>query len=85
MAEQTIGSEGQLAGIQARVDATWTGPSAVLVARTVLLILGQAMVAGLYVLAGNSTPWAAAAQWWSVFWTVADLGCLLLSVPVHSS
>ena len=54
------------------------GALVLLVARTLLLIAGQALVAAIYVTRGDPSPWTAAVPWWSVFWTVADLGCLLL-------
>jgi hypothetical protein len=56
----------------------WTGPLVVLGARTLLLVLAQASVAAVYILRDGSSPWGAAAAWWSVSWTVADLGCLIL-------
>jgi hypothetical protein len=56
----------------------WAGPLVVLGARTLLLLLAQASVAGIYILRESSSPWGAAAAWWSVSWTVADLGCLIL-------
>jgi hypothetical protein len=56
----------------------WAGPLVVLGARTLLLVLAQASVAAVYLLRGSSSPWGAAAAWWSVSWTMADLGCLFL-------
>jgi hypothetical protein len=51
----------------------WAGPLAAVSARTVLMILAQASVAGLYL-----SPWRAAAPWWSVYSTLVDIGCLAL-------
>jgi len=81
MTDEARGATRQLADLQARVDSGaigWTGPLVLLVARTALLFLGQALFAAVYFVRGHSSAWEAAAPWWSVFWTVADVGCLLL-------
>jgi len=46
--------------------------------RSVLAIAAQAVVAGIFVLKHNPSPWSAAAPWWSVYATLIDLGCLVL-------
>jgi membrane protease YdiL (CAAX protease family) len=56
----------------------WAGPLAAVSARTVLMILAQASVAGLYLLRHHPSPWRAAAPWWSVYGTLVDIGCLAL-------
>jgi hypothetical protein len=48
------------------------------VARTVLLLLLQALLAGFYAWRGNPSPWRAAAPWWSIYGTLVDVGCLAL-------
>ncbi len=57
---------------------TWTGPLTLVVARTVLLLLLQALLAGFYAWRGNPSPWRAAAPWWSIYGTLVDVGCLAL-------
>jgi hypothetical protein len=57
---------------------TYLGPLLVTSSRTVFLIAAQALVAGIFVLIGNPSPWRSAAPWWSVYGTLADLGCLAL-------
>jgi hypothetical protein len=67
--------------IEKRVDQgriTWTGPLVLVVARTFLLVTAQALVAGIYALRHQSSPWQAAARWWSIDGTLADIGCLAL-------
>lgn len=50
----------------------------VVVARTLLLLGGQAIFAGVMALGKHAEPWAAAGAWWTVFGSLADLGCLAL-------
>jgi hypothetical protein len=59
---------------------TYLGPLLLTSSRTVFLIAAQALVAGIFVLLGNPSPWRAAAPWWSVYGTLVDLGCLALMV-----
>jgi len=54
----------------------WMGPLAMVVGRTLLCVLAQALVAGAFWLQGRAAPWQAAAAWWTVWGTLADLGCL---------
>jgi len=56
----------------------WTGPILLVVARTLLLVIVQALVAAVFALRHVQSPWRAAAPWWSVYGTVVDLGCLIL-------
>ncbi len=56
----------------------WAAPLIVLMSRSVFLILAQGLVACVYLWRGNPSPWNAAAPWWSVFGTLADIGCLSL-------
>lgn len=48
------------------------------VARCILLILVQGIIAFYYHTSGHSTPWASAAKWWTVYGSAVDLSCLLL-------
>lgn len=57
---------------------TWTGPLVLVVARTFLLVMAQALVAGVYALRHHPSPWLAAAPWWTIYGTLADIGCLAL-------
>ena len=57
---------------------TWTGPLLLLVGRSVLILLAQAIFALLFMLKGDPSPWRAAAPYWTVFGTLVDLGCLML-------
>jgi membrane protease YdiL (CAAX protease family) len=45
-------------------------------ARLALAVIAQALVAGLFALRGNPTPWQAAAPWWVVYGTLIDIACL---------
>lgn len=62
----------------AQGQVTWTGPMTVVVARTFLLVIAQALVAVVYALRHHPSPWQAAAPWWSIYGTLVDIGCLLL-------
>jgi hypothetical protein len=69
------------AQIRERVSAgtiSFAGPLLLVVARTVLLIASQAFVALLFFAKHHSDPWREAADWWTVYGTAADLGCLIL-------
>ena len=59
---------------------TYLGPLLVTSSRAVFLITAQALVAGIFVLLGNPSPWRSAAPWWSVYGTLVDLGCLALII-----
>jgi membrane protease YdiL (CAAX protease family) len=45
-------------------------------ARIGLCLAAQAVAAGFYWGQGHAAPWPAAAAWWTVWGTLADLGCL---------
>jgi hypothetical protein len=69
-----------LARIQVRVASGrigWTGPLLLLVARPVLWMTTQCLVALLFLLLHHRTPWREATYWWSVYFTVGDIGCLI--------
>jgi membrane protease YdiL (CAAX protease family) len=68
--------------IQKRVAAgriTWVGPLIMLVARSVLAVLCQALVATVF-FRGSVDAWEEAGQWWRVYGTVIDVGCIALLV-----
>ncbi|MGD0155249.1 MAG: CPBP family glutamic-type intramembrane protease [Terracidiphilus sp.] len=56
---------------------TWAGPLLMVTARSVLLIAFQALVALILLERGKATPWRAAGDWWGVYGTLVDIGCLL--------
>jgi len=56
---------------------TWTGPLLMVAARSALLITAQALVALILLERGRATPWRAAGDWWTVYGTLVDVGCLL--------
>ena len=51
---------------------------ALLPIRTVLLLAAQLVWALVFYWQGNSHPWRSSAAWWTVYGTLADLGCLAL-------
>jgi hypothetical protein len=57
---------------------TWRGPALMLLARSVLAVGAQAVVAAVFALRGSSTPWHDAEPWLPVYGTLIDLGCLAL-------
>src|SRR5882672_9358136 len=48
-----------------------------LVARFGFAVAIQAVLAGVFLLRGDATPWLSAAPWWTVYGTLIDIGCLL--------
>ncbi len=69
------------AKLQERLQAgriTWRWPVIIVFARLIFAVLAQALVAGLFMLRGNPTPWQAAAPWWIVYGTLIDIGCFVL-------
>lgn len=80
MAPETLAANDP-AAIQERIDRGrigWAGPLALTAARTLLLLVVQAVVALGFLLRGHPSPWQAQAPWWSVYATLVDIGCLLL-------
>src|ERR1035441_4303578 len=66
--------------IRGRVAArrvSWAGPLLMVTARSVLLVASQALVALILLERGHATPWRAAGDWWTVYGTLVDIGCLL--------
>jgi len=57
---------------------TWTGPLLLATGRSGMILLAQAVAAGVFALRGHPSPWRAAAPWWTVYGTLVDLGCLAL-------
>ena len=68
--------------IKRRLEAgkiTWAGPIIMLVARSVLAVVCQVLIAVIFY-SGTSDTWNEAGQWWTVYGTVIDVGCLLLLI-----
>ncbi|HEY1255096.1 MAG TPA: CPBP family intramembrane glutamic endopeptidase [Terracidiphilus sp.] len=66
--------------IQERVNAgriPWAGPLLLVSARTVLLLITQGLLALLFFALHRPAPWRSAGDWWAVYGTVVDIGCLL--------
>ena len=55
----------------------WTGPVLLLLARSVLWLSAQSLVALLFMAQRRANPWRQACYWWSVCFTLADVGCIL--------
>jgi hypothetical protein len=57
---------------------TWRGPATMLLARSILAIAAQALVAAVFALQSSPTPWRDAGPWLPVYGTLIDAGCLAL-------
>lgn len=57
---------------------SWTGPLLLTVGRSVMLLAAQAVVALIFLLQRDPSPWFSAGRWWTVYGTLADVGCLAL-------
>ena len=84
LAESVRAEAGRLnapSAIQARVSAgriSRAAPYVLIAGRSAFLLAAQALVALLFLLRRDGTPWASAGNWWTVYGTLADLGCLAL-------
>lgn len=68
--------------IQKRVEAgkiTWAGLLIMLIARSVLAIVSQALVATIF-FANTADGWNEAGEWWRVYGTLIDIGSIALLV-----
>jgi CAAX prenyl protease-like protein len=74
----TANSQPEVEKRATRGNISWTGPLMMVTGRTVLAVVAQAIVAFVYLLRHNPSPWQAAAPWWTVYGTVVDIGCLTL-------
>ena len=69
-----------LASIQERVTAgriPWAGPLLLVSARSLLLMATQGLVALILFALHRPSPWRAAGDWWTVYGTLVDIGCLI--------
>jgi hypothetical protein len=66
--------------IQKRVAAghiSWTGPLLLVVARSVLWLTLQSLLALVFLVLHRPHPMQAAGQWWPMYANLGDLGCLI--------
>jgi Type II CAAX prenyl endopeptidase Rce1-like len=54
----------------------WAAPLLFLPARTLFSFLTQGLFAAIYRSQGHASPWNAAGNWWTVWGTLVDAGCL---------
>jgi hypothetical protein len=76
-ADMHVNSAGEIQKRLAAGKITWAGPLVVLVARSILAVLCQALVAALF-FGGGADAWDQAGAWWRVYGTAIDVGTLLL-------
>ena len=70
----------ELVSVDDRVAAgrvPWTGPLLLVVARPVLFLTMQAILAVVFLVLHRTSPWKAAGAWWNVYGTLVDFGCLI--------
>jgi hypothetical protein len=68
------------AAIQERVNAgriSWAGPLLLVLARSFLLMAAQGLVSLILLARHCPAPWRTAGDWWSVYGTLVDIGCLI--------
>jgi len=85
MNRSAIDTNNSKGNIQERVQTgqiTWKWPVLLVFARLFFAVIAHALVAGLFMIKGHSTPWQAAAPWWIVSGTLIDIGCLILLVKL---
>jgi uncharacterized protein len=76
-------SANSLEAIQVRVSAgriPLAGPIAVMAARSVLIVLAQALLTLFFFWRGSSNPLQEGTYWWTVTGTLVDAGCLALMI-----
>lgn len=54
----------------------WAGPLIVMLARPILMVAGQGLVALILAALHRPDPWRIAGYWWTVYGTFVDAGCL---------
>jgi len=55
----------------------WIGPLLLVSARSVLLLISQALTALLFFALHRPSPWREAGGWWTVYGTLVDIGCIV--------
>jgi hypothetical protein len=72
--------QNSLAAISARAAdgcVSWAGVLLLVSARSVLLLGSQGLVALIFLARQNPAPWRAAGDFWSVYGSLVDIGCLI--------
>jgi hypothetical protein len=67
------------ASFEARVAAgrvPWAGPLIVILARPLLMIASQGLVALILAAMHRPDQWRLAGYWWTIYGTIVDIGCL---------
>jgi hypothetical protein len=67
--------------VEGRRDAgalDWTGPAAMLFARSIFAVLAYGVAVAALSLAGAASPWVEARTWFPIYATLIDAGCLAL-------
>lgn len=81
LADSTSWSANARKAIGTRVSEgriTWTGPLVVMAARSLLIVLSQALVTVYFSLQGSPDPLKDGSLYWTVTGTLVDVGCLAL-------
>jgi hypothetical protein len=71
-------SQPEIEARMAQGQVSWAGPLVLVAGRTVLAVVAQGLVACIFALRHNASPWRAAAPWWTIYGTLVDIGCLAL-------
>jgi len=78
-ASASLGVNG-LVALQSRVatgKVPWIGPLFLVCGRSLMWLTLQALLALAFLVLHRHDPWRAAGQWWVVYCTLGDLGCLI--------
>jgi membrane protease YdiL (CAAX protease family) len=75
----TVNSTAEIQKRAAAGRITWAGPLIMLVARSVLAMICQLLVAAIF-FPGSADAWNQAGEWWRIYGTAIDAGCLALLV-----
>jgi hypothetical protein len=57
-------------------EIAWTGPLLLVIARPVLFVILQGVLAAVFALLHRPSAWRSAGAWWSVYGTLVDITCL---------
>ncbi len=76
-AADPVNSRSQIQQRMAAGRVSWIGPLLLLPARTVLLLASQGLMALVLLSLHRPRPWREAGDWWSIYGTLVDIGCLI--------
>lgn len=79
IASSTAIEPNSLPAIKQRVASgavSWAGPLILVVGRSFLWMASQGLVAMIFLAQRHAKPWREATCWWTVCFTLADIGCL---------